>query len=38
VSPRVIEELLKSHVPPADREEVVVAPPSSEAPAEAEAA
>ena len=26
VSPRVVEELLKSHVPPAEREEVVVAP------------
>jgi chemotaxis protein MotA len=39
VSPRVVEELLKSHVPPAEREEVVAAPAVSEAPAaEAEAA
>jgi len=41
VSPRVVEELLKSHVPPSEREEVVVPPASSssEAPAaEAEAA
>ena len=39
VSPRVVEELLKSHVPPGEREEVVVPPAVSEAPAaEAEAA
>ena len=38
VSPRVVEELLKSHVPPSERDEVVVTPPPSEAPAEAEAA
>ena len=38
VSPRVVEELLKSHVPPAEREEVVVTPTASEAPAAAEAA
>ena len=39
VSPRVVEELLKSHVPPGQREEVAVPPPASEAPAaEAEAA
>ena len=38
VSPRVVEELLKSHVPPGEREEVVVPPAASEAPAEAEAA
>jgi chemotaxis protein MotA len=39
VSPRVVEELLKSHVPPGEREEVVAAPAVSEAPAaEAEAA
>ena len=39
VSPRVVEELLKSHVPPAEREEVVVAPAATDAPpAEAEAA
>ena len=38
VSPRVVEELLKSHVPPSEREEVVVTPTASEAPAEAEAA
>ena len=33
VSPRVVEELLKSHVPPSEREEVVAAPAASEAPA-----
>jgi chemotaxis protein MotA len=38
VSPRVVEELLKSHVPPSEREEVVVTPTASEAPAAAEAA
>jgi chemotaxis protein MotA len=39
VSPRVVEELLKSHVPPGEREEVDAAPAASEAPAaEAEAA
>ena len=38
VSPRVVEELLKSHVPPSERDEVVVTPPPAEAPAEAEAA
>jgi chemotaxis protein MotA len=38
VSPRVVEELLKSHVPPGEREEVVVSAPAAEAPAEAEAA
>ena len=27
VSPRVVEELLKSHVPPGEREEVAVRPP-----------
>jgi len=38
VSPRVVEELLKSHVPPGEREEVVVPAAVTEAPAEAEAA
>jgi hypothetical protein len=33
-----VEELLKSHVPPSERDEVVVTPPPAEAPAEAEAA
>lgn len=38
VSPRVVEELLKSHVPPAERDEVVAPVATAEAPAEAEAA
>ena len=38
VSPRVVEELLKSHVPPSERDDVVVSPVPSETPAEAEAA
>jgi chemotaxis protein MotA len=38
VSPRVVEELLKSHVPPGEREEVAVPVAAAEAPAEAEAA
>ena len=33
VSPRVVEELLKSHMPPSERDEVVVPPPAAEAPA-----
>ena len=33
VSPRVVEELLKSHVPPSERDEVVRSPEASEAPA-----
>jgi chemotaxis protein MotA len=38
VSPRVVEELLKSHVPPSEREEVAAPAAATEAPAEAEAA
>ena len=33
VSPRVVEELLKSHVPPSEREEVAAPAAVSEAPA-----
>lgn len=38
VSPRVVEELLMSRVPPGEREEVAVPTAASEVPAEAEAA
>jgi len=38
VSPRVVEELLKSHVPPGEREEVPAPVAEAPAPAEAEAA
>jgi chemotaxis protein MotA len=37
VSPRVVEELLKSHVPPAERDEVPASAAEAPAPAEAEA-
>jgi chemotaxis protein MotA len=38
VSPRVVEELLKSHVPPGERADVVAPVAAAEEPAEAEAA